>query len=475
MKTKKIVADSIPLALKMVRQQLGDNAIIVNTRAIKSGGLFGFFAKQKFEVTAYSMDQDPPQAARNVSMDMENEKPLIESTSKTAVKPIEETNFSDEQKRKIINDVLVKRSIHHTNLEGVNSKGINESDNNGLPAANQSQSSEATGSGFHKKPQMLYQYYSQNADSEKEKTVAPPKAKPAEPDHLLDELKSLKNMMMVFMTGEKQGNGPTARFAKWINRLKQQGVTESVLEAIVIQTVNAMIEKFGSLNAATDEAIEQEMISIVQGMIERRTPKSNVLPEDVRLINIIGPTGVGKTTTIAKLATEQILKQKRQVAMITTDVYRIAAVEQLKTYAGILNVPIEVARSREELDQVLMKLKHFDLIYMDTTGRNFKDEKNRESINEFLHHPLISDNYLALSLTTKYEDLQYLLNEFLESPVNKLILTKLDETSSYGSILNIAYHYPYEITYLTNGQSVPEDITTIDPAMLANSLVGDER
>lgn len=470
MKTKKIVADSIPLALKMVRQQLGDNAIIVNTRAIKSGGLFGFFAKQKFEVTAYSMDQDPPQAERTVSIDKE---PLVESRLKTSVKHVEEPNFSEKQQGKILGNVLDKRSHHHSNPEDLTLRGSNHSVSNEIPAARQGQDSEATDSVFHKKPQMLYQYYSQNA--EKEKTDAPIVAKPAESDHLLDELKSLKNMMMVFMTGEKQGNGATARFAKWTNRLKKHGVSETVLEVIVIQTINTMMEKFGSLNAATDEAIEQEITSIVQGMIERRIPKSNVLPEDVRMINIIGPTGVGKTTTIAKLATEQILKQKRRVAMITTDVYRIAAVEQLKTYAGILNVPIEVARSREELDQVLIKLKHFDLIYMDTTGRNFKDEKNRESVNEFLQHPLKSDNYLALSLTTKYEDLQFLLNEFLESPVNKLILTKFDETSSYGSILNMAYHYPYEITYLTNGQSVPEDITTIDAAMLANSLVGDER
>jgi flagellar biosynthesis protein FlhF len=192
------------------------------------------------------------------------------------------------------------------------------------------------------------------------------------------------------------------------------------------------------------------------------------------MINVIGPTGVGKTTTIAKLATEQVLKQKRRVAMITTDVYRIAAVEQLKTYAGILNVPIEVVRSAEELKLVLKKLEHYDLIYMDTTGRNYKEIQYRNSINEYLNQSLKSDNYLVLSMTTKFEDMKILLDKFLESSIQKLILTKYDETSSYGSILNIAFHYPYQLAYITNGQSVPEDITTIDAAHLARYLIGEE-
>jgi flagellar biosynthesis protein FlhF len=112
---------------------------------------------------------------------------------------------------------------------------------------------------------------------------------------------------------------------------------------------------------------------------------------------------------------------------------------------------------------------------MDTTGRNYKEGKNRASINEYLDHPLKSDNYLVLSLTTKYEDLQILLDEFLDSPVKKLILTKFDETTSFGSILNIAYKYPYQLAYITNGQSVPEDITSIDAAMLARHLLGEEK
>jgi flagellar biosynthesis protein FlhF len=433
MKTKKIVADSMPLALKMVRQQLGENAIIVNTRTINKGGLLGFFTKQKFEVTAYSIDQDTQKA---------------------------EPKFSLEIKEK--SNQLVKKN---------NDFKINNKDN------------EDNKSGFHKKPQDLYNYYSKTPVSN-EKSDSAPVLKPIEFERsvssatksrghenpLLEEMQQMKKMMMTFMMNDRQGEILPPSLAKWVTHLKKQGVDEDVVGEIV----NRILKKYDSSNELGEEVFETEILTIIAGMIEKKLPLSNVVHERTRMINIIGPTGVGKTTSIAKLATEQVLKQKRRVAMITTDVYRIAAVEQLKTYAAILNVPVEVVRTADELGNAIKKLEHYDLIYMDTTGRNYKEVQNRESINQFLNHPLESDNYLVLSMTTKYEDMEVLLEEFLESPIKKLILTKYDETTSYGSILNIAYKYPYQLSYLTNGQSVPEDITTIDAKRLARCLLGKE-
>ncbi|WP_312470814.1 flagellar biosynthesis protein FlhF [Neobacillus sp.] len=411
MKTKKIVADSMPLALKMVRQQLGDNAIIVNTKAIKTGGVFGLFAKQKFEVTAYSIEKESVSSAPKFSLE------------------------------------------HKAKTENNNHK-IEENNN----------------SVFHKKPQELYNYYSQPT-AVTEKPASPPTQPLEKENPLLDELQHMRKMMMTFMMNDNQGNTMPSGLVTYVNRLKKQGVDEEIVEHIV----SNMLKKYESMNDLADHVIEEEIISIVKEIIEKRVPKSNMVNESTRMINVIGPTGVGKTTTIAKLATEQVLKQKRRVAMITTDVYRIAAVEQLKTYAGILNVPLEVVRTKDELEKALTKLAHYDLIYMDTTGRNYKEVKYRESISEFLNHPLESDNYLVLSLTTKFEDMQILLNEFLKSPVQKLILTKFDETTSYGSILNIAYKYPFQLAYITNGQSVPEDITSIDATLLVRYLLGKEK
>lgn len=437
MKTEKIIADSMPLALKKVRQQLGENAIIVNTRAIKTGGLFGLFAKQKYEVTAYAIDNGP-----------------APSKSKTIVDRKDPIALPVKEKEPVIK-----------NTENIgNSPSV-----------------------FHKNPQKLYNLYSQQtemtekqkAPEQKNETVLKNileqkqertnKSSGAEAQ-MLDELQHMRKMMMNFMMSENAGGNLPSGLVKWVNQLKKQGVDDEVIGHLT----NTLFQKFESLNDLSEDMLKNEIMKMVEEIIVKRVPASNAIDEQTRIINVIGPTGVGKTTTIAKLATEQVLKQKRRVAMITTDVYRIAAVEQLKTYAGILNVPIEVVRSTEELEKAVARLKNHDLIYMDTTGRNYKEMQNRESIFEYLNYPLQSDNYLVLSLTTKYEDMQILLNSFLHSPVKKLILTKFDETTSYGSILNIAFHYPYQLAYIANGQSVPEDIAPIDAASLASYLLGED-
>jgi flagellar biosynthesis protein FlhF len=442
MKTKKIIADSMPLALRMVRQQLGDNAIIVNTRSIKTGGVLGLFRKLKYEVTAYSIETESVLPERSFMIEP---KKGIELTTTTDVKQQETMN------KDIENNI----------------------------------------SSYSQNPQKLYNFYAQSAKVEEvpPSKIAEPVENPAkvtapkvdetntsksieqneQSEPLLDELKHMRKMMMNFMLNNQDSKTLPSGLVKWINRLKAQGVTEEVSEYII----SCLMKKYETITGISDEEIKQEIEQIIQAIFQKRIPESNVISENTRIINVVGPTGVGKTTSIAKLATEQILKQKRRVAMITTDVYRIGAVEQLKTYAGILNVPIEVVRSAEDLEQALINLKNFDLIYMDTTGRNYKEIKYLESVNEFLKQPIESENYLALSLTTKYEDIQILLERFLDSPVKKIILTKFDETSSYGTILNIAFHFPYQIAYITNGQSVPEDITATDPTLLTSYLLGE--
>ncbi|NRD79418.1 flagellar biosynthesis protein FlhF [Bacillus sp. BRMEA1] len=435
MKPKKIIAETMPLALKMVRQQLGENAIIINTRTIKTGGVFGLFTKQKYEVTAYAVEK-------------ENKEFEPKFSKEEIVKP--EKRIPDQTK-----------FDHFT------------------------KDPEKNSSVFHQTPQKLYKYYSQQpsvADKTLEKSQEKIEEKPLQKQvknpevtkeadsALLDELQHMKKMMMNLMMKDSQGNAAPTVMTNWINRLKKQGVDDEVADYIV----ETLLKKYESIHDLNDAVIKEEIYTIIKDIIEKKVSKTSIVDERTRMINIIGPTGVGKTTSIAKLATEQVLKQKRKVAMITTDVYRIAAVEQLKTYAGILNVPIEVVRSKEELEKALNRLENYDLIYMDSTGRNFKEVQYRDSIKEFLNYPVESDNYLVLSLTTKFEDMQILLNGFLHSPVKKLILTKFDETSSYGSILNIAYKYPYQLSYITNGQSVPEDITTIDAAQMARDILGVE-
>lgn len=194
-----------------------------------------------------------------------------------------------------------------------------------------------------------------------------------------------------------------------------------------------------------------------------------------RIVRLIGPTGVGKTTSIAKLAAEQVLKLRRKVGFITSDTYRIAAVEQLKTYATILNVPLEVVYSPQEMLRAMDRLKECDVVFMDTAGRNFRNDMYVSEMGSLLaaHEP--AETYLVLSLTNKYEDMKMIADRFQRFKVDRILFTKMDETSSFGAIFNLTAAYPFKLSYIANGQDVPDDIHLFHPDVMIDSMMGDER
>lgn len=172
----------------------------------------------------------------------------------------------------------------------------------------------------------------------------------------------------------------------------------------------------------------------------------------------VGPPGVGKTTTIAKIASNEILQYQRKVGLITVDTYRIGAIEQLKTYASILNVPIKVVHNAEELKQALMELEDCDRIIVDSMGRTHRDYDNLKELKELLSVLDRYTCYLVLSMSTKYRELTRIMTEFQFLNYNHLILTKLDECERNENILNIFYQFQYPVAYLCTGQEVPTDI-----------------
>ncbi|UOQ85593.1 flagellar biosynthesis protein FlhF [Gracilibacillus salinarum] len=194
---------------------------------------------------------------------------------------------------------------------------------------------------------------------------------------------------------------------------------------------------------------------------------------DKQIIHLVGPTGVGKTTTIAKLAAHCVLNKRKKVAFITTDTYRIAAIEQLKTYSKILDVPIEIAYNVEDYQMAKEKFRDYDHIFVDTAGRNFRDEKYIRELGKIvdLNHEV--NTYLVMSLTTRTTDLEATYLQFDKIPVKQLIFTKKDETSIYGSVLNMCLKYNIGVAYMTNGQDVPDDIEEMSIEKMAKLIVGD--
>ena len=196
-----------------------------------------------------------------------------------------------------------------------------------------------------------------------------------------------------------------------------------------------------------------------------------------KIVFFVGPTGVGKTTTIAKLASYFKLEKKIKLALITSDTYRIAAVEQLRTYANILDLPLSVVYTLEEFNMAVKMFDSYDLILVDTAGRS---HKNNEQCNEMFHliedcsigENLKKEIYLVLSAATKYKDLIMINDVYNHLKKYNIIFTKLDETTCLGNILNMKLATNVPLSYVTSGQAVPDDIAIIDAQKIARNLLG---
>lgn len=197
--------------------------------------------------------------------------------------------------------------------------------------------------------------------------------------------------------------------------------------------------------------------------------------DDGRVIFFIGPTGVGKTTTIAKIASILCVNHKKKVALITTDTYRIAASEQLKTYASIMKAPFKVVYTEEEMQVAVNEFKDYDFILVDTAGHSHYNESQKDSIAHFLNsvdEEVTKDVYLVVSATTKYRDLLAIADAYSEFTDYKLIFTKLDETTTFGNLFNLCMHTKAPMSYVTCGQDVPSDIDVFSPQNTVKQLLG---
>jgi len=212
-------------------------------------------------------------------------------------------------------------------------------------------------------------------------------------------------------------------------------------------------------------------------MIEPEIPCTGpiaVTPGECRVAALVGPTGVGKTTTIAKLAANFRLKEKRNVGLITVDTYRIAAVEQLRTYADIIDLPMLVVSSPREMREAVKRLGDLDLILMDTAGRSPKDEVKIQELRAFLQEARADEVHLVLSSVAGGRALQQTAEQFAIVGTTALILTKLDEAQGMGHVLPLLRSSGLPLSYLTNGQNVPDDIETAQAGRVAQMVLGME-
>jgi flagellar biosynthesis protein FlhF len=216
----------------------------------------------------------------------------------------------------------------------------------------------------------------------------------------------------------------------------------------------------------------------VAQLLEHDIRVSGPIATDVdrcRVVALVGPTGVGKTTTIAKLAANYRLREKLRVGLITVDTYRVAAVEQLRTYADIIDLPMEVVATPREMREAVHSMSHLDLVLMDTAGRSPRDEVKIQELKSMLAEAEPDEVHLVLSSTAGAKSLISTAEQFAHVGTTAMLLTKLDEAHSLGHLVSLVRKCDLPISYLTDGQDVPDDIQVAERRTLAMRLLDGER
>lgn len=237
---------------------------------------------------------------------------------------------------------------------------------------------------------------------------------------------------------------------------------------MLVEDVTMPSEKEEALDAVLANVYQRIVLKLGQPQVIKLNQKKP------RICFFIGSTGVGKTTTIAKIASLFKLEKKAKVAMVTSDTYRIAAVEQLKTYANILSLPIRVVYTPIEMEQAVKDYADYDLVLVDTAGRSPKNAQQMDELADLLSSVPVEQRevYLVLSATTKYKDLKQIVSIYRDISDYRIVFTKLDETSCYGNILNIRLDTNAALSYVTCGQIVPDDLGMLNAQAIAKQLLG---
>ena len=376
MKMKKYKGPSMPVVMQEIRKDLGKDAIILNTKEIKSKGFLGLMRKKQIEVVA-ALDPEP----------------------------------------------------------------ITQSDN----------SSKTSQQSQHKMTQAL----------DHNETVID-----ATEQSIHKELLELKKMIHLQNRQHTVNEYPMP-----FNLFYQDLLEQDVEEDIATKLIEQVMENVGKECEATEQ-ISIELKKAIQILIQ--DINLGGISYHHKFVHIVGPTGVGKTTTIAKIAAKSMLNDDKRVAFITTDTYRIAAIDQLKTYAKILDIPIEVAYTLADYERALNKFSDYDLVLVDTAGRNYRESQYVKDLQELIQlEGDSSEIVLVLSLTAKSKDLKDIYHQFRALPIKNLIFTKMDETSTYGSLLNIPLLNHIGISYITMGQDVPDDLIEPSAKQISELLVSE--
>ncbi|MBX3412477.1 MAG: flagellar biosynthesis protein FlhF [Pirellulales bacterium] len=300
--------------------------------------------------------------------------------------------------------------------------------------------------------------------------AAPMAVAAAPPDHLQSQLADLQAMVEDLC--RRTQNSSTHELPERLFHIFTDLIEADVPEELARELVDRVRREAPRDELGDDRLVRGRLCRMIEGDIRTSGPL-RVTPGQCRVVALVGPTGVGKTTTVAKLAAQYRLREKRAVGLITVDTYRIAAVEQLRTYADIIDLPMHVVSTPREMRKSIEQMQHLELILMDTAGRSPRDEVKIQELKVFLQEARADEVHLVLSSVAGAASLARTAERFATAGTTSLLFTKLDEATGLGNLLPVIREAGLPLSYVTNGQNVPDDIEAADARELASIVLGD--
>lgn len=456
MQVKIFEAEDMAAGLKMIRNELGSDALILSTRSIRNGKL-GILGKPMLEITAAI---DKPQPNPNKANEIKS--PFRSFTNPSSKKPRAQSNAIAQNGY----NEIIRQNINLTVDEKVEPISYKR------PTQNASAYPEPTA-------QVQNDFQTQQSTTKQNDEIS------NELGELKDLVKNLAKEVSRISTSQQQDVVIPSQHLSPIlqavqnNILPENSIDNPVIEHLLNLGIN--LETSSTIADFTKDSLTEEIIqepeklsafmqSTISSLIQTQPLNFENREKQLR-IALVGPTGVGKTTTLAKLAARFLSKHSNSIALITIDTYRIAAVEQLKVYGEIMNLPVDVVITPQELEEAIMRHHDKDLILIDTAGRSPRDTYCIDELSSFLLPHLEIQKHLVLSSTTRENELINTINQFDQLGIDQTIMTKIDECSNLGVLLNIQIQNPNPISFITNGQRVPEDIIEADQQLIAELIM----
>lgn len=429
MRIKKFTGTSLKDATEAMKQDLGPEAIVLHTRSIKRGGPLNLLGKETVEITG-AIDDTPVTKKDPTALRLNTANQVRHYTGMLPRLSVSQTGTKESDRK--------NSSTRENPVEGIKDVAAHFEKRQGRAELEQRKNSRM------EELSVLHQ--------------------------LQGEMEDVKSALREIHSQMKQVTVPS--LPPVLQEAYAHLLDQDIQEHLAVNLVQTAYEHIRPEHRDSKKQTERELLSDIAKLIQtpifpRQKGISNRKPTVVALI---GPTGVGKTTTIAKLSSVNKLLTHKDVALISADTYRIGAIEQLRTFASIANIPMEVVYEPSEVQQALEKFNDKDIVFLDTVGRSQRSDDDIADLKEFLQAAQPDEIHLVLNPSASFKALLEIVKKFKPLNPNRLLFAKLDETPTFGSILNILQEHRLPVSYVTNGQMVPDDILVAESSQLASMI-----